>query len=119
MRTIKSILTVGILVLLVGLMLFGCRSKEVESALIYINQQNDWEKAMEQLDIAVQVNPGDVNNDYSIDVIDALLIAQYIVGLNPEGFNTATADVTNNGSIDIVDALMIAQCSVGLVSCDF
>lgn len=40
--------------------MFGCRSKEVESALIYINQQNDWDKAMEQLDIAVQVNPADV-----------------------------------------------------------
>jgi flagellar biosynthesis/type III secretory pathway protein FliH len=35
--------------MLVGLVLFGCRSKEVESALIYINQQNDWDKAMEQL----------------------------------------------------------------------
>ena len=60
MRKIYSIVTVGVLVLVVGLMLFGCRSKEVESALIYINQQNDWDKAMEQLNIAVQVNPADV-----------------------------------------------------------
>ena len=59
MKKMRSILTVGLLVLLIGLIMFGCRSKEVESALIYINQQNDWDKAMEQLDIAVQVNPAD------------------------------------------------------------
>jgi len=55
----RSILITALLVLLVGMVLFGCRSKEVESALIYINQQNDWDKAMEQLDLAVQVNPAD------------------------------------------------------------
>ncbi len=60
MRKLYSILSVGVLVLLIALMFFGCRSKEVESALIYINQQNDWEKAMEQLKMAVQVNPADV-----------------------------------------------------------
>jgi len=54
-------LTLSLMVaLLVVLLLFGCRSKEVESALIYINQQNDWDKAMEQLEQAVQINPGDV-----------------------------------------------------------
>ncbi|HDQ00414.1 MAG TPA: tetratricopeptide repeat protein [bacterium] len=54
-----SLLKIGLLVLMVGLIVFGCRSKEVESALIYINQQNDWEKAMEQLKIAVEINPAD------------------------------------------------------------
>jgi len=61
MRRNYSIVALSLLVLvLAALMLFGCRSKEVESALIYINQQNDWDKAMEQLEIAVQVNPADV-----------------------------------------------------------
>ncbi len=60
MRKVYSTLTIGLLVLMVGLLFFGCRSKEVESALIYINQQNDWDKAMEQLHLAVQVNPADV-----------------------------------------------------------
>jgi len=59
MGKMRSILTIGLLVLLVGLVLIGCRSKEVESALIYINQQNDWDKAMEQLALAIQVNPAD------------------------------------------------------------
>ena len=60
MKKLYSILMIAMLVLVVGVLLFGCRSKEVESALIYINQQNDWEKAMEQLHLAVQVNPADV-----------------------------------------------------------
>ena len=59
MRRIYTVVTITLLVLLVGLMIFGCRSKEVESALIYINQQNDWEKAMEQLNMAIQINPAD------------------------------------------------------------
>ncbi|NOZ60630.1 MAG: tetratricopeptide repeat protein [Calditrichaeota bacterium] len=60
MKRLYSILSIALLVVVVSLMLFGCRSKEVESALIYINQQNDWGKAMEQLKMAVQVNPADV-----------------------------------------------------------
>jgi len=60
MKRFYSILSIALLVVVVSLMLFGCRSKEVESALIYINQQNDWNKAMEQLKMAVQVNPADV-----------------------------------------------------------
>ncbi len=60
MRKIYAIVALSLLVLFLAFMLFGCRSKEVESALIYINQQNDWDKAMEQLESAVQVNPADV-----------------------------------------------------------
>jgi hypothetical protein len=62
---------------------------------------------------------GDVNSSGTIDIVDALLVAQYYVGLHPSGFVSANADVTNDGSIDIVDALRIAQCYVGLISCDF
>jgi beta-galactosidase len=58
---------------------------------------------------------GDVNNDSNIDIVDALLIAQYYVGLNPSGFDPSYADVNCSGSIDIVDALLVAQYYVGLV----
>jgi hypothetical protein len=68
---------------------------------------------------APQTGPGDVNSSGTIDIVDALLVAQYYVGLNPTNFNTANADVTGDGNIDIVDALRIAQCYVGLVSCSF
>jgi tetratricopeptide (TPR) repeat protein len=59
MRRIYAVAALSLLVLFSAIMMFGCRSKEVESALIYINQQNDWDKAMEQLEQAVQVNPAD------------------------------------------------------------
>ncbi|MBN2536105.1 MAG: hypothetical protein JXB88_24705 [Spirochaetales bacterium] len=59
---------------------------------------------------------GDVNNDNTVSIIDALLTAQYYVGLNPEGFIPGRADVNCDGSIDIIDALLIAQYYVGLVT---
>jgi lysophospholipase L1-like esterase len=59
---------------------------------------------------------GDVNSNGSVDIVDALLVAQYYVGLNPAGFVSANADVNCSGTIDIVDALMIAQRYVGLIS---
>lgn len=61
-------------------------------------------------------NLGDVNGDGNIDIVDALLTAQYYVGLNPDGFDPAQADVNCDEGIDIVDALLIAQYYVGLVS---
>jgi uncharacterized protein (DUF362 family) len=59
---------------------------------------------------------GDVNSNGSIDIVDALLVAQYYVGLEPQTFDPSVADVNCNGSIDIVDALLIAQYYVGLIS---
>ena len=58
---------------------------------------------------------GDVNSDGIVNIVDALMIAQYSVGLNPAGFNTGRADVNRDGTITIVDALMVAQYSVGLI----
>lgn len=59
---------------------------------------------------------GDVNSNGDIDIVDALLIAQYYVGLNPSGFSSSAADVDCSGDIDIVDALLVAQYYVGLLS---
>ena len=58
---------------------------------------------------------GDVNGDNQVDIIDALMIAQYYVGLNPQGFNQNYANVNQDGQIDIIDALRIAQYYVGLI----
>ncbi|MBN1217097.1 MAG: SBBP repeat-containing protein [Candidatus Lokiarchaeota archaeon] len=53
---------------------------------------------------------GDVNGDSIVDIIDALLIAQYYVGLNPSGMKyPELADVNNDNSIDIVDSLLVAS----------
>ncbi|MBN1699620.1 MAG: glycoside hydrolase family 9 protein [Spirochaetales bacterium] len=62
---------------------------------------------------------GDANGSGSIDIVDALLVAQYYVGLDPSGFQVCAGDANGDGTINIVDALRIAQCYVGLISCDF
>jgi len=61
-------------------------------------------------------SPGDVNNNGTIDIVDALLLAQYYVGLDPQNFDINNADTNCDGSIDIIDALLIAQFYVGLIS---
>jgi hypothetical protein len=58
---------------------------------------------------------GDVNTDGSVDVVDALLVAQYYVGLDPAGFDPDVADVDGDGSITITDALEIERYYVGLI----
>jgi len=62
------------------------------------------------------VNIGDVNGDGTVNIVDALLIAQYYVGLDPEGFIPGNADTNCDGNINIVDALLIAQYYVGLIN---
>jgi len=59
---------------------------------------------------------GDVNNNGTIDIVDALMTAQYSVGLAPAGFVSAAADVNRDSRITIVDALMIAQYYVGIIT---
>jgi hypothetical protein len=59
---------------------------------------------------------GDVNGSGAVDIVDALVTAQYYVGLNPPNFNPAVADVNCSQAIDIVDALVIAQYYVGLIA---
>ena len=59
---------------------------------------------------------GDVNSSGSVDIVDALMIAQYTVGLSPSNFNTAVANVNSNDSITIIDALIVAQYTGGLLS---
>ncbi len=59
---------------------------------------------------------GDVNGDNQITIVDALMIAQYYVGLSPAGFNSAYADVNRDSQINIVDALLVAQYYVGLIT---
>ena len=59
---------------------------------------------------------GDVNGNGKVDIVDALMTAQYYVGLNPLGFNPDSADTNCDGNINIVDALLIAQFYVGLIT---
>lgn len=58
---------------------------------------------------------GDLNGDGSVDISDALLIAQYYIGLTAT-IDTQAADVNCDTVVDIVDALIVAQFSDGLVT---
>ena len=67
---------------------------------------------------------GNVNCDNTYNIVDALFIAQYTVGLRqPQAcpladitteFDIAACDVNSDGVCNIVDALFIAQCTVGI-----
>ncbi len=59
---------------------------------------------------------GDANGSGNIDIVDALVVAQYYVGLPAASIVTGASDVNADGSITIVDALLIAQYYVGLIS---
>ncbi|MBN2738203.1 MAG: hypothetical protein JXR70_14560 [Spirochaetales bacterium] len=61
------------------------------------------------------LNLGDVNHDDQVNIVDALLIAQYYVNLDPDNFDESVADTNCDFRIDIVDALLIAQFYVNLI----
>lgn len=58
---------------------------------------------------------GDVDTNGSVNIVDALLTAQYYVGLELRNFDSVAADTDCNGNVNIVDALRIAQYYVGLL----
>lgn len=59
---------------------------------------------------------GDVDLTWTVDIVDALLVAQYYVGRDENAYFTEEqADVNCDGNIDIVDALLISQYFVGLI----
>ncbi|MBN1215366.1 MAG: hypothetical protein JXA99_07960 [Candidatus Lokiarchaeota archaeon] len=62
------------------------------------------------------LNLGDANNDGIINIVDSLMIAQYYVGWNLEGFHLENSDVNGDGMINIVDSLLVAQFYVGIIT---
>ena len=57
---------------------------------------------------------GDVNGDNEISVLDAMMVAQRIVGdISEEQISVEAADVNGDGEISVLDAMMIAQYIVG------
>ena len=75
-------------------------------------------------DIQFDVPPcGDVNGDGAVDIGDALLVAQFDVGLRAcrvaPFIHPERCAVNEDGGCDIGDALRLAECDVGLISCTF
>lgn len=59
---------------------------------------------------------GNVNGDGAINIIDALLTAQYAAGISVASYNSQLADVDGNRAVTIIDALLIAQYTTGLIT---
>ena len=61
---------------------------------------------------------GDVNDDGTVNIVDAQQLARRAVGLTVANDSAALqrGDVTNDGSINIVDAQQLARFAVGLAS---
>jgi hypothetical protein len=61
---------------------------------------------------------GDANNDGSVDIFDALAIAEYDAGTLPASQIPclAACDVDQSGTVDIFDALMIAEYDAGIIT---
>ena len=73
--------------------------------------------------VAVPDTDGDVTCDGVVNVVDALFVLQYEVGLRvdsggcplpPDTLNVAVCDVNDDGLCNVVDALFILQCEVGI-----
>ena len=66
---------------------------------------------------------GDVNGDQVVNIGDALVVAQYTVGLRTCGVapfsQPAVCDVNSDSGCNIGDALKMAQCDVHLIGCMF
>lgn len=59
---------------------------------------------------------GDINHDYKINSLDALMVLQYSVGsLALDSTQQTLADVSKDDKINSMDALMILQYSVGIL----
>lgn len=56
---------------------------------------------------------GDINADSNVNIVDALMIAQYYVGQCDCLSDPAIADVNLDGSVNILDSLQIAKDYVG------
>jgi len=64
---------------------------------------------------------GDVTGDGVVDIADALVVAQFDIGMRPcnQLAHPEACDVNGDGACDVGDALRIAQCDVGLNGCAF
>ncbi len=78
-------------------------------------------------DACDDVRNGDANCDDKLDIVDALVIAQLVVGVRFDAgacpiadpmsqANALAGDVNRDRSVDVVDALLVAQCAAGIAT---
>ena len=57
---------------------------------------------------------GDCNGDFSVSVIDIVMLVDYISGENPSGFFIQNADVNQDGNINVLDIIGIVNIIMGV-----
>lgn len=57
--------------------------------------------------------PGDANCDGNVNVLDAVVLINYIVGLNPQPFCFENSDLNNDGVINILDVVGTVNIILG------
>ena len=57
---------------------------------------------------------GDCNGDFSVSVIDIVMLVDYISGENPSGFFIQNADVNQDGNINVLDIIGIVNIIMGI-----
>lgn len=87
----------------------------IESLGISQESINDFRELMTE---EVQdVKLGDANCDGTIDVGDAIVIVDYVIGKDfPGTFNSVAADVNQNGTINVGDAIAVVDYVIGNTS---
>ena len=83
-----------------------------EYKVILTDQLNHTTEDIVIVEVLNEFQEGDVNHDGFVNIVDALLIAQYYVGQNPNPFYTDVADVNHDGNIDIIDSQIVANSYV-------
>ena len=67
-----------------------------------------WENITLEGDSSCGVVPGDVNGDGTINIIDIVQIANYILDLSTPNYECA-ADINDDGTVNIIDIVQIAN----------
>ena len=52
-------------------------------------------------------NPGDVNNDGIVDVVDIVGMIDSILGNNPDNYDATVADLSGDGIVDVLDVVAL------------
>ena len=70
--------------------------------------ESDWEGEVTLTIPISKVIPGDADDNGTVDANDIVMIVNYMMGKNPEGFVFSLADVNSDNVINDADVVMIA-----------
>lgn len=71
--------------------------------------ESDWEGEL-ILTIPMQgLLPGNANGNGTVDAEDIVIMVDYMMGKNPDGFEFSLADVNGDNVINVADVVMILQ----------